>query len=159
MSLDTLFNSQCVVQSLRVSGKKHLLKEMTLLASHCPLIKAANVDEKALLAAVMERERLGTTGIGSGVAIPHARVKGLTQMSASFARLETPIDYDAVDDRPVDLVVMLLAPEEAGAEHLRALAQVSRLLRREETRARLRAAPNAEAIHTMLTDSNRPTAA
>lgn len=159
MSLDTLFNALCVTQALRVSGKKQLLKEMTILSGNCPLVTAAKVDERDLFAAVMERERLGTTGIGSGVAIPHARVKGLTQMSASFARLETAIDYDAVDDRPVDLVVMLLAPEHAGAEHLRALAQVSRLLRREETRARLRAAPNAEALHIMLTDSNRSSAA
>jgi PTS system nitrogen regulatory IIA component len=159
MSLDTLFNGQCVAHDLRVSGKKQLLKEMISLARNCPRVKEAGLDERELLSAVMERERLGTTGIGSGVAIPHARVKGLTQMSAAFARLGTEIDYDAVDDRPVDLVVMLLAPENAGAEHLRALAQVSRLLRREETRARLRAAPSAEALHVMLTDTSRSSAA
>lgn len=159
MSSDPLFNIACVAPHLAVQSKKQLLKEMCTLATKCQAVTEAGLSPRDLLTAVMERERLGTTGIGSGVAIPHARVPGLTRMSAAFARLDTDIDYEAVDERPVDLVVLLLAPENAGAEHLRALAQVSRLLRREETRARLRAAPNLEAIYTMLTETKTSSAA
>ena len=159
MALETLFHPQCVAIDLHAGSKKQLLNELTALAVKCPAVAATSLSVRTVLAAVMERERLGTTGIGSGVAIPHARISGLTQMSAAFARLETPIEYEAVDDRPVDLVVMLLAPEDAGAEHLRALARVSRLLRREEIRARLRAAPSAESLYSLLSEAQAGQAA
>ena len=87
-----------------------------------------------------ERERLGTTGVGAGIAIPHGRMAGATSITGVFARLETAIDYEAVDGQPVDLVFMLLAPENAGADHLKALARVSRLLRNQQTCEKLRAA-------------------
>jgi len=159
MAFETLFNPQCVAIDLHAGSKKQLLGELTQLAKLCPAVAETALTPRDLLSAVMERERLGTTGIGSGVAIPHARIEGLTQMSAAFARLETPIEYEAVDDRPVDLVVMLLAPEDAGAEHLRALARVSRLLRREEIRARLRAAPSAESLYSLLSEAQAGQAA
>ncbi len=159
MALETLFHPQCVAIDLHAGSKKQLLNELTALAKKCPAVADTALTPRDLLAAVMERERLGTTGIGSGVAIPHARIAGLTRMSAAFARLETPIEYEAVDDRPVDLVVMLLAPEDAGAEHLRALARVSRLLRREETRTRLRAAPTAESLFSLLSEAQSGKAA
>jgi len=159
MALESLFHPQCVAINLHAGSKKQLLGELTQLAKRCPVVAQAALTPRDLLSAVMDRERLGTTGIGSGVAIPHARVEGLTRMSAAFARLETPIEYEAVDDRPVDLVVMLLAPENAGAEHLRALARVSRLLRREETRTRLRAAPSAESLYSLLVEAQAGQAA
>ncbi len=159
MALEALFHPQCVAIDLHAGSKKQLLGELTQLAKLCPSVAQTALTPRDLLSAVMDRERLGTTGIGSGVAIPHARIEGLTQMSAAFARLETPIDYEAVDDRPVDLAVMLLAPQDAGAEHLRALARVSRLLRREETRARLRAAPTAESLYSLLSDAQAGEAA
>ncbi len=154
-----LFDSECVAHDVHASSKKQLLQAMSQLACKCAYVTQADISVRDILSAVLERERLGTTGIGNGVAIPHARIPGLKQMSAAFARLDSPIEYDAVDDRPIDLVVMLLAPENAGAEHLRALAQVSRLLRREETRNQLRAAPNAEAIYTMLNEKQVVSAA
>lgn len=159
MALNALFTPSCISAGMTAGSKKQLLQELTVLATHCPHVKAANVNARDLLSAVLERERLGTTGIGSGVAIPHARVAGLKHMSAVFTRLETPLEYESIDDRPVDLVVMLLAPLDAGAEHLRALARVSRILRREDMRARLRAAPNAESLYSLLIEGQESSAA
>ena len=99
-----------------------------------------------------ERERLGTTGVGQGIAIPHGRLADLEKIVGVFARLDTPIDYDAVDKQPVDLVFMLLAPEGAGADHLKALARVSRLLRNQAACEKLRAAKTAEALYAILTE-------
>lgn len=112
-----------------------------------------------IVAAAMERERLGSTGVGTGVALPHARIDGIDKVYAAFARLETPLDYDAVDERPVDLVTLLIAPSDAGGAHLRALAQISRRLRREDVRARLRAAPNTESLYISLIEDAKATAA
>lgn len=114
------------------------------------LAKAAGVDPRAAFDAVLMRERLSGTGMGEGVAIPHAPVAGVTRPIGAFARLETPIDFDALDGRPADLVFMLLAPPEKGADHLKALARVSRFLRRAETRERLRAARGAEELQALF---------
>ena len=103
-----------------------------MLRTHLP--------EKQIFETLNERERLGTTGVGAGIAIPHGRMAGATSITGVFARLETAIDYEAVDGQPVDLVFMLLAPENAGADHLKALARVSRLLRNQQTCEKLRAA-------------------
>jgi PTS system nitrogen regulatory IIA component len=100
--------------------------------------------------ALVEREAQGSTGVGRGVAVPHARLRGLEQMRAVFVRLDAPVAFNAVDDQPVDLLFALFAPENAGSEHLRALARVSRLLRSEEMRQQLRQAHNADAIHALL---------
>ncbi len=159
MNTQTLFMPSCVAASLNAVSKKQLLQEMAEMAVNCGAIANAAIKPRDVVSAVMERERLGSTGVGSGVAIPHARLDGLDMVKAVFARLETPLEYDAVDDRPVDLVVLLLAPLDAGGDHLKALAQVSRLLRREETRARLRAAPNVESIYMLLTDTRAVDAA
>jgi len=109
--------------------------------------------------AAIERERLGSTGVGNGVAVPHARIDGIDNVMTVFARLETPLDFNAVDDCPVDLVVFILAPKSTGSSHLRALAKVSRLLRSADTRHRLRAAPSAEAVFALISDDKRATAA
>jgi len=108
--------------------------------------------ERRIFETLMERERLGTTGVGQGIAIPHGRLAGLNKIVGMFARLETAIAYDAVDNQPVDLVFLLLAPEGAGADHLKALARVSRLLRNQQTCEKLRAAKDPEVLYALLTE-------
>lgn len=115
--------------------------------------------EARLLEALLEREALGSTGLGSGVAVPHARLEGVERVTGVFVRLDTPVAYGAVDDRPVDLMFALFAPPRAGAEHLRALAAVSRALRSAEVREQLRQARTPDAIRAMFVKTSEPTAA
>ena len=115
--------------------------------------------ERAIFETLLERERLGTTGVGRGVAIPHGKLAGLPRVYGVFARLEKAIDFDAVDDRPVDLVFLLLAPEMAGADHLKALARVSRLLRDEALCEKLRGCDTAEGIYALLNTREAASAA
>jgi len=159
MKSGSLFKLGCVSANLTAVSKKQLLQEMAELAVNCGAANGESIFGRDVVAAVMERERLGSTGVGSGVAIPHARLEGLNEVRAVFARLEQPLEYESVDDKPVDLVVLLLAPIDAGGEHLKALAQVSRLLRKEETRDRLRSAPNAESLYLLLSESREANAA
>lgn len=136
---------------LGARSKKQLFQMMAERMVSLPAFNGKDITCRALVNAIMERERLGSTGVGSGVALPHARVDGIDGVHAVFARLEDPIDYEAVDEAPVDLVVLLVAPQDAGGAHLRALAQFSRRLRREETRARLRTAPDAQSLFISMT--------
>jgi len=140
---------------VRATSKKQIIQTLAEKIS----ATLEGVDCRDIVTTAMERERLGTTGVGSGVALPHARIKGVTSVQAAFARLESPIDFESVDDRPVDLVMLLVAPEDAGGLHLRALAKVARMLRREDVRTRLRNAPSDEALHIILTEADRATAA
>jgi PTS system nitrogen regulatory IIA component len=117
------------------------------------------IDEHAIFDVLWERERLGTTGVGHGIAIPHGKVSGLNGIFGFFARLQAPVPFDAIDDRPVDLLFMLLAPEAAGADHLRALAKVSRLLRDQKLCEKMRQAKDAGAIYRMLTEAEAVQAA
>jgi PTS system nitrogen regulatory IIA component len=145
MALADLIPSGGSAVDLGASSRKQALQAMADIASvQCGL------PARTIFDAVLQRERLGSTGVGQGVAIPHARLRGINQVVGVFARLRAPVDFDAIDGRPADLIFMLLAPEDAGAEHLKALARVSRLLRREDVRQRLRAAPDADAIHAVL---------
>ena len=121
--------------------------------------KSFGLDAAEILEALLEREQEGSTGVGHGVAVPHARMAGLGRMRAVFLRLEQPIDFGAVDDQPVDLLFALFTPAEAGSEHLRALARASRLLRRSDLRERLRQARSADAIYALLVHEAEPTAA
>lgn len=148
---DVLFSAESVVVDLNVSSQKQLFQDMAtrLIAAHD--LKAPCRD---IVAVAMERERLGSTGVGNGVALPHARIAGLDHVVAGFARLSDPLDFDSVDGRPVDLVAFLLAPEDSAGAHLRALARVSRTLRREENRSRLRSAPDALSAFTILSDDS-----
>lgn len=114
------------------------------------LASAAGVDPRAAYDAVLLRERLSGTGVGEGVAIPHARVSGLTRPVAGFARLDPPVDFDALDGRPADLVFMLIAPSDRGADHLKALARISRFLKRADIRERLRDARGFEDLRAIL---------
>jgi PTS system nitrogen regulatory IIA component len=147
MNISDLLAPEAVIPALKVQNKKLLLQELAARAAlqiHLP--------EKRIVETLIERERLGTTGVGQGIAIPHGRMAEVTRITGVFARLEGGLDYEAVDSQPVDLVFMLLAPENAGADHLKALARVSRLLRIQQTCEKLRAATTAEAIYAILTD-------
>jgi nitrogen PTS system EIIA component len=129
MNISDLLAPDAVLTALKVQSKKQLLQELAAkahLLTHLP--------EQRIFETLVERERLGTTGVGAGIAIPHGRIAEAGAITGIFARLETGIDYEAVDNQPVDLVFMLLAPENAGADHLKALARVSRLLPRRSTR-------------------------
>ncbi|MBO6765473.1 PTS IIA-like nitrogen regulatory protein PtsN [Maricaulis sp.] len=145
MALADLIPSGGVHVDLGASSRKQALQAMSELAADL-----TGQPARAIFDAVLQRERLGSTGVGQGVAIPHARLAGIDSVVGIFARLRTPVDFESIDGRPADLIFMLIAPEEAGAEHLKALARVSRLLRREDVRQRLRAAPDSEAIHAVL---------
>lgn len=134
-----------VLHGVSAADKPALL---AMLASHAAQFCA--IDAAHIAEAVNARELLGTTGFGGGIAIPHARLAGLDHMVAVFATLATPVDYGALDGAPVDLVVLLLAPIEAGAEPLKALARISRLLRDAALVEKLRAAPSAEALAKLL---------
>jgi PTS system nitrogen regulatory IIA component len=109
-------------------------------------------DERIIFDVLLERERLGTTGVGNGIAIPHGKLPGLPRLYGMFARLDTPVDFDAIDDQPVDLIFLLLAPETAGADHLKALARVSRLLRDKGLCEKLRGSDNRDALFALLTE-------
>jgi PTS system nitrogen regulatory IIA component len=146
MNISDLLAPDAILSALKVQSKKQLLQE---LAAKAHLV--ARLPERRIFETLVERERLGTTGVGAGIAIPHGRMSEAKGISGIFARLESSIDYEAVDGQPVDLVFMLLAPEEAGADHLKALALVSRLLRNQAICDKLRAASSAEAIYAILT--------
>ncbi|MGH6904776.1 MAG: PTS sugar transporter subunit IIA [Geminicoccaceae bacterium] len=136
-----------VVLDLRsCRSKRQVLKELAERAA-----AAAHLDPQRLLEALMERERLGTTGIGHGIAIPHARLAELTRLVGLFARLDEPVDFEALDDRPSDLIFLLLAPDSADAESLKALARISRLLRDPNVQQRLRQEKDRDAVYRMLT--------
>ncbi len=121
--------------------------------------QALGMAEEKVLEALLEREALGSTGLGAGVAVPHARLEGVERVTAVFVRLDTPVAYGAVDDRPVDLLFALFAPPRAGADHLRALAAVSRALRSPEMREQLRQARTADAIRALFVRDNAPATA
>jgi len=153
---DGLFVSDSVVIDQNTGSQKQLFQDMAtrLISAH-----ELNLSSRDIVLAAMERERLGSTGVGNGVALPHARIDGLDRVVAGFARLSEPMDFDSVDGRPVDLVAFLLAPSDSAGAHLRALARISRQLRREENRIRLRAAPDALSVFTILTDEALASAA
>ncbi|MGB0908623.1 MAG: PTS sugar transporter subunit IIA [Maricaulaceae bacterium] len=151
MDIQTYLAPEGVLLDINISSKKQLFQAMADAMANLPKFKSLGVSPRTIVNAVMERERLGSTGVGSGVALPHARLQDIEEVHAVFARVTTAVDYEAVDERPVDLVAMLVAPEKAGSAHLRALAQFSRRLRRDEMRERLRSAPDAHSVYISLT--------
>jgi nitrogen PTS system EIIA component len=148
MALTDLVVPQAVVPSLRVNNKKQALQE---LAARAAIICGRS--EREVLEVLMQRERLGSTGIGSGIAIPHGKLDRLERLFGVFARLERPIDFESLDGQPVDLVFLLLAPEGAGADHLKALARIARLLRNTDVAQKLRESRDGEALYAVLTSS------
>ena len=147
MDIAELITPQSVIASLRSSNKRQLLQELARRAA--PLV---SLHEKTIFDTLLERERLGSTGIGAGTAVPHGRIPGLERIFALFARLEKPIPFESVDDQPVDLVFLLLTPDSAGADHLKALARVSRLFRDRAVCQKLRGTDRADALYALLTD-------
>jgi PTS system nitrogen regulatory IIA component len=136
---------EAINAALTVANKKALFQQLGAAAA-----RRTGLDAKLIVTALVERERLGSTGFGGGVAIPHGRIEGLSRVHGAFARLTQPIDFQAVDGAPVDLVFLLLSPPDAGADHLKALAAVSRALRNRQTVAKLRGARSSDAIYALL---------
>ena len=147
MEISDLLAPEAVLPSLRAHTKKQLIHDLSARAA-----QLTGVPERRIFETLLERERLGSTGMGQGIAIPHGRFVGLSRIFGVFARLEAPIEYDSIDDQPVDLVFALLAPEEAGADHLKALARVSRLLRNHVACEKLRAAGKPDVVYALLTE-------
>ncbi len=147
MDIAELISSEEIVPSLRVSSKKQALQELSKRAA-----ELTGQPERAIFEVLIQRERLGTTGVGQGIAIPHGKLPELDRLYALFARLETPVDFDAIDEQPVDLICLLLAPETAGADHLKALAQVSRLLRNKAVCEKIRGSDGRDAIYALLSE-------
>lgn len=143
-----LAGPDAIVPNLKVSSKKQALQELSAFAA-----KLTGLSEREIFNVLIRRERLGTTGIGQGVAIPHGKLKGLDNIQGVFARLAQPIDFDSIDERPVDLIFMLLVPEGAGTDHLKALARVSRLMRDQRTCEKVRGSDSADAIYALLSES------
>src|SRR3712207_1647485 len=148
MPLLDFLDPQAVLPALRVSGKKQALQE---LAAHAA--RLTGLAESAVYEALLGRERLGSTGIGEGIAIPHGKLPGLNRIFGLVARLDRPVDFEALDDQPVDILFLLLAPEGAGADHLKALARVARVLREPGIVERIRAARDADALYAVLTQT------
>jgi nitrogen PTS system EIIA component len=134
-----------ILPALKVNGKKQALQEIAAKAA-----ALTGQNERAILEILLQRERLGSTGVGNGVAIPHGKLPKLGKLFGLFARLDRPVDFEALDGQPVDLIFLLLAPEGAGADHLKALARVARLLRDPEVARKLRESRDAEALYAVL---------
>ena len=154
MEISDLLTPASVIARFKSTSKKQALQELSQRAA-----KVSGLSERQVFGVLLEREKLGSTGVGQGVAIPHGRIAGLTRLYGVFARLDQPIDFEAVDDQPVDLIFLLLAPESAGADHLKALARVSRLLRDKTMCERLRGADDPEALYALLTEAAQSHAA
>jgi len=154
MSALDFLQAGAVLPAVKATAKKQLLQELSQAAA--PL---TGLDERAIFDSLLQRERLGSTGIGNGVAIPHGKLSGVKTLFGLFARLDKPIEFEALDGDPVDLVFVLLAPEGAGADHLRALARVARIFRDPETVQKLRVTRDAAALHTLLTEGKPSQAA
>ena len=143
-----------VIPALRASSKKQALQELAEVAA-----RLTGLEERTIYEVLLQRERLGSTGIGDGVAIPHAKLARLDSIFGLVARLDKPIDFEALDGQPVDLMFVLLAPEEAGADHLKALARIARVVREPGMSDRIRATRDAEALYALLTSDSAPRAA
>jgi nitrogen PTS system EIIA component len=147
MEIADLITPSRVVAQLRATNKKQALQELAKRAA-----VTTGIQDRVIYDVLIERERLGSTGIGMGIGIPHGRLSGLDKLCGIFARLDRPVPFDAIDDQPVDLIFLLLAPEGAGADHLKALARVSRLLRDRTVCEKLRGTDNADALYALLID-------
>jgi len=145
MPLNDLVAPQAVIPALKVNNKKQALQEIAARAA-----ELTGRPEREILDVLMQRERLGSTAIGSGIAIPHGKLPKLDRLFGLFARLDRPIDFEALDGQPVDLIFLLLAPENAGADHLKALARIARLLRDADMARLLRDSSDREALYAVL---------
>ena len=147
MQLSNIISSQSVLPAVKASSKRQLLQELSNFGAQITGMEAQVVFETLL-----KREKLGSTGLGQGIAIPHGKFATLDKVHGVFARLSTPVKFESVDDNPVDLVFLLLAPESAGADHLKALARISRLLRDQQVVQKLRGTEDASGLYAILTE-------
>jgi PTS system nitrogen regulatory IIA component len=154
MPLNDLLSPEAVLPALRVNGKKQALQEMSERAA-----EVSGLSAREIFDSILQRERLGSTGVGDGIAIPHGKLIKCPRIFGVFARLERPIDFEAMDGQPVDLMFLLIAPESAGADHLKALAMIARLLRNTNLAAQLRATRDALGLYAVLTQSTTSNAA
>lgn len=145
MAITDLVAPEAIIPALKVSSKKQALQELAARAA-----ALTGQSERSIFEVLLQREKLGTTAVGYGVAIPHGKLQKLDRIFGLFARLERPIDFEALDGQPVDLLLLLLAPEGAGADHLKALARVARLLRDKDIAGKLRASRDAESLFAVL---------
>ena len=154
MEITDLITTDSVVANLHATSKKQAIQDLARKAADI-----TGLHERAIFDVLMEREGLGTTGVGNGIAIPHGKLPNLDKLHGLFARLEKPIDFQSIDEQPVDLIFLLLAPESAGADHLKALARVSRLLRDTAVCEKLRGTDQSEALYALLTENSTHQAA
>lgn len=145
MNIADIISKNAVLDNVQVSSKRELIQVLSQR-----IASAASLDERAVFDAIWERENLGSTGYGDGVAFPHARIEGLEKVCGIFARLEEPVDFDSLDGKAVDLVFMLVSPENSGADHLTALAALSRILKTEGSCEKLRKARSVDEIYAIL---------
>ena len=154
MQLSEFLDFDAIKTSLPGGNKRSLLQQLANLAG-----QRLALDSTAMLASLMEREQLGSTGFGQGVAIPHGKIEGLNRIYCLFARLAEPVDFKAIDGKPVDLVFLLLSPPDAGAEHLKALAAISRVTRHMPTLEKMRGARSRDALAAVLMGADERDAA
>jgi PTS system nitrogen regulatory IIA component len=146
MNLSDLLKPEAVLPSMHAQSKKQVLQELSGVAA-----RLTGLTEREIFDTLLQRERLGSTGVGQGVAIPHGKLKALDRLVGVFGRLARPVDFDSLDEQPVDVVFVLLAPETAGADHLKALARIARILRDPAMAQKLRSALNADGLYAILT--------
>jgi PTS system nitrogen regulatory IIA component len=146
MDLCDLLAPDSIISSLEATSKKHALQELATIAA-----ERTGLDAREIFNTLLQRERLASTGLGRGIAVPHGKLANLSSIVCLFARLEQPIDYDSHDSEPVDLLFLLLAPEHASGDHLKALASISRVVREPSMLDALRSAPDPAALRMALT--------
>lgn len=148
MKLSEIMSEKNICMGLKSNSKRQLLQDLSSKAA-----EITGLNERTIFDTVMERENLGSTGFGEGTALPHGRFEGLDKVYGFFARLNSPVDFEAIDGKPVDLVFMLLSPEGNGADHLTALAQASRFLKEDSTRNKLRQISSTQEIYALLNNN------
>lgn len=154
MNLGEILGKDAIVLDLEAGSKKQLLQALAERAA-----ELTNLSAREIFDTILQREKLGSTGVGNGIAIPHGKFNNFDGILGVFVRLNTPIDFDALDDAPVDVVFLLLAPESAGADHLKALSRIARVLRDPERLSALRATQTLNGVYELLTNDERPSAA
>ena len=147
MKISDIMSVNSVLLSAKAKNKRQLLQELSQFAANI-----TKVDDRTIFDALLERENLGSTGFGGGTALPHARLAELDRVYGFFVRLAAPVDFEAIDNKPVDMLFLLLSPESSGADHLTALAQISRILKDTGTVAKLRETAGKEEIHALLSN-------
>ena len=149
MKISEIMNKDCIVMGIKAQNKRQFLQELAKKAS-----EITKISERTIFDGLLERENLGSTGFGGATALPHARIAEADKVYAILAKTNTPVEFEAVDNKPVDLAFMLISPENSGADHLTALAQVSRILKDEATCNKIRQITNSEEIYALLNNKD-----